>query len=120
MYLRAVCLSLVCSLGFGCAHPGPPLSEPAKITDSTRAVSCGKGTELSRGTSFQTYTAAWCQRPDGTRHGEYVDWWENGMKKSAGMYREGRRDGVWTFFREGGEVDSRLEYRDGAQPPPAP
>ncbi len=118
MCIRSVFLGFVCLFAFGCAHQVPPLSEPVKITDSTKAVSCGKGTELSRGTSFQTYTAAWCQRADGTRHGQYVDWWENGMKKSAGMYREGRRDGIWTFFRETGEVDSQIEYRDGVQPPP--
>ena len=96
----------------GCAH-SVPLSESAKITDSTRAVTCGKGTELSRGVTYQTYTSAWCQRPEGVKHGEFVDWWENGQKKSAGLYREGRRNGVWTFFRETGEVDSRIEYRDG-------
>ena len=96
----------------GCAH-SVPLAESAKITDSTKAVTCGKGTELSRGVSYQTYASAWCQRPEGVKHGEFVDWWENGQKKSAGLYREGRRNGVWTFFRETGEVDSRIEYRDG-------
>ena len=63
--------------------------------------------------TLMTYTSAWCQRPEGVKHGEFVDWWENGQKKSAGLYREGRRNGVWTFFRETGEVDSRIEYRDG-------
>ncbi len=93
--------------------PQRAASESAKITDSTKAVTCGKGTELSRGVTYQTYTSAWCQRPEGVKHGEFVDWWENGQKKSAGLYREGRRNGVWTFFRETGEVDSRIEYRDG-------
>jgi len=107
--LTVTAFSLLCA----CAHSHVPLTEPARITDPAKAVTCQKGTELSRGVSFQTYISAWCQRPDGVKHGEFVDWWENGNKKSAGMYREGRREGVWTFFRETGEVDSRIEYRDG-------
>ena len=115
---RSTVTSFVLLLG-ACAHQSPPIGEPARITDSTKAVTCGKGTELSRGVSYQTYVSAWCQRPDGTKHGEFVDWWENGNKKSAGTYREGRREGQWTFFRESGEVDSRMEYRDGVAMPPA-
>lgn len=107
--LTVTAFSLLCA----CAHSHVPLTEPARITDPAKAVTCPKGTELSRGVSFQTYISAWCQRPDGVKHGEFVDWWENGNKKSAGMYREGRREGVWTFFRETGQVDSQIEYRDG-------
>lgn len=97
----------------GCVAPKKlRLSEPAVITDSEKAVTCERGTRLSRGTSFQRYTSAWCEKPDGTRHGPFIDWWENGQKKTAGLYKEGRRDGVWTFFRETGEVDSQTEYRE--------
>ena len=110
---RSVAVTTLALWFVACAHSSPPLNEPARITDSTKAVTCQRGTELSRGVSYQTYVSAWCQRPDGTKHGQFVDWWENGNKKSAGTYSEGRREGVWTFFRETGEADSHIEYRDG-------
>lgn len=100
----------VWALGCATVKP-PPLGEPGKITDPQKAVLCEKGTRLSRGVAFSTYTSAWCERTDGTRHGPYLDWWENGQKKAAGVYKDGRRDGTWTFFRETGEVDSQIEYR---------
>ncbi len=43
--LTVTAFSLLCA----CAHSHVPLTEPARITDPAKAVTCQKGTELSRG-----------------------------------------------------------------------
>ena len=82
--------------------------------DANRAVSCPHGTVFAAGQTQGRLSAVWCERPDGRRHGPYIEWWENHQKKSSGLYQDGVRQGVWTFFVPSGQRDSQIEYRNGA------
>lgn len=81
--------------------------------DPARAVACPSGTLPARGVAFGTYTSVWCEKKDGTKHGPYLEWWENGQKKSVGQYSNGTRDGRWEFYRDNGQPDSTVEFRAG-------
>ena len=102
----------------------------AACSASARAIACPSGTMPARGVAYGTYTSVWCEKKDGTKHGPYLEWWENGTKKSVGQYQNGTRDGRWEFYRDSGQPDSTVEFRAGvpvrtqeapqaATPPPA-
>lgn len=110
-----------------------PTPRPDQLApnDPARAIACPSGTMPARGVAYGTYTSVWCEKKDGTKHGPYLEWWENGLKKSVGQYQNGTRDGRWEFYRDSGQLDSTVEFRAGvpvrtqeapqsATPPPAP
>lgn len=63
--------------------------------------------------------AAWCQRPDGTRDGPYLEWHElvthhdRPRRALEGQYENGREQGVWVQYYETGAVSRRETYLDG-------
>ena len=60
---------------------------------------CPPGTTLASGKGDEHEAKAeWCARPDGTRHGRYVGYWENGAPSSMGEIRDGKREGMWRSF----------------------
>ena len=68
-------------------------------------------------------STVYCERPTGVRHGPFLEWWPNKVKKSAGNYKEGQRDGVWSFFTQTGELESQVTYQGDkpvTMPAPAP
>lgn len=96
------------------------LDQPGLIQDANAAIRCPHGTAVAAGQTQGRLSAVWCEKPDGRRHGPYLEWWENHQKKSAGMYQDGVRHGVWSFFLMNGQRDSQVEYRNGeAVSPPA-
>jgi antitoxin component YwqK of YwqJK toxin-antitoxin module len=44
------------------------------------------------------------------KNGKYVERWPNGKVKLEGFYRDGIRDGYWTWFRKNGKVQARVRY----------
>lgn len=46
------------------------------------------------------------------RHGEWVEYHENGRKSAQGAYQAGERVGVWTHWDQDGKVVSRREPLD--------
>jgi hypothetical protein len=75
---------------------------------------CPSGTKLTTGKGdAPDPKAEWCARPDGTRHGRYVGFWDNGSKSVEGEIRDGKRDGKWQSFYQHGEVVSEGRYVDG-------
>jgi hypothetical protein len=75
---------------------------------------CPGGTKLESGKGDEHEARAeWCARPDGTRHGKYIGFWEKGAKSSEGELREGKREGTWRSFYEHGEVVSEGRYVAG-------
>lgn len=36
------------------------------------------------------------------RHGYYKSFWQNGNRKEEGAFKEGKKDGTWTFFADSG------------------
>jgi hypothetical protein len=95
------------------------LAQPGTVMDANAAVHCPRGTAFAAGQTQGRLSAVWCERPDGRRHGPYIEWWENHQKKGAGLYEDGTRQGVWTFFLSNGQRDSQIEYRNGVVVSPA-
>lgn len=93
--------------------PLPPIDQPGVVTDANAAIRCERGTVFAAGQTQGRLSAVWCERPDGRRHGPYLEWWENHQKKGAGSYRDGVRHGTWTFFLPSGQRDSQIEYVNG-------
>jgi antitoxin component YwqK of YwqJK toxin-antitoxin module len=50
---------------------------------------------------------------DGKRVGEYIEWHENGQKKSEGSYKDGKRVGEYIEWHENGQKKSEGSYKDG-------
>lgn len=110
------------ALGLGaCASspPLPPIDQPGVVADANAAIRCDRGTVFAAGQTQGRLSAVWCERPDGRRHGPYIEWWENHQKKGAGNYRDGMRHGTWTFFLPSGQRDSQIEYVNGEAVQPA-
>jgi len=95
----------------------PPASAPAAAPASPSAPPsrCPPGTAFTRGPAESEHEsgAEWCARPDGTRHGHYVTFWERDRKAAEGDYVAGKRVGKWTRYFRHGEVVSEELYRDG-------
>ena len=50
---------------------------------------------------------------NGKKDGHFTYWFENGQKMQQGNYQAGKLDGLWIFWdREGKEID-RATYKDG-------
>lgn len=47
---------------------------------------------------------------EGTKHGKYLCYYKDGKKKTEGKYVDGKRDGIWKWWNEKGEVSYQLEY----------
>jgi hypothetical protein len=124
----SLALCALVSLGASAGCTRTPTPDQLPPNDPARAISCPSGTMPARGVAYNTYTSVWCEQKDGAKQGPYLEWWENGTKKATGQFKDGVRDGRWTFFRENGQIDSNVEYRGGApvsgevppplQPPP--
>lgn len=110
--------SVLLGLGLGaCAATNETtlsqLEQPGQVLDANAALHCPRGTVMAAGQTQGRLSAVWCEKPDGQRHGPYLEWWENHQKKSVGLYRDGLRQGLWTFFLMDGQRDSQIEYRNG-------
>jgi antitoxin component YwqK of YwqJK toxin-antitoxin module len=55
-------------------------------------------------------TAAACMKPDGTRHGRAMTWYENGSPASEGEYRDGLKEGEWLFWHPNGQLSGRGSF----------
>lgn len=113
----------LCALGLSIGCSRTPTPDQLPPNDPARAITCPSGTMPARGVAYNTYTSVWCEQKEGAKHGPYLEWWENGTKKATGQFKDGVRDGRWTFFRENGQIDSNVEYKGGAPvsgevPPP--
>ena len=51
---------------------------------------------------------------DGTPHGTWVEWFENGNKMSEMIYEKGLPTGTWTWWYENGKKKSELRYENGS------
>ena len=100
-------------------------------------LQCAGGTER-HGTETDT-GQAWCERPNGAKHGPFVEvalngrlvlrgqyvnnrregpwlaWYPSGNRKWVGWYRDGRRHGNWYETSDGGALFEAGQYTDGAR-----
>jgi phenylacetic acid degradation operon negative regulatory protein len=47
------------------------------------------------------------------KHGPFVDWYENGRKRSEGGYDQGKPDGTWRYWDADGHLTEERAYRGG-------
>ena len=50
---------------------------------------------------------------NGKREGVWTFWHKNGQKRSEGPYKAGEQEGVWTFWYENGNVMKAVTYKNG-------
>lgn len=74
-------------------------------------ITCPEGT-VARDEST---TATWCERPDGKRHGPYLELYPDGSERTKGQHREGVRDGEWLGMWTDGKQRS-VEHYDRGKP----
>ena len=56
---------------------------------------------------------SWCEAADGGRHGLYRAIYPSGTDMVAGQYESGRRDGLWRYWDEAGEIMAFEHYKLG-------
>lgn len=67
---------------------------------------------------LKKFTEKWCQtvdaKGDRVRYGPYVELYEKGHKKESGQYAStGSRDGTWTRWYPGGQLEATITYDNG-------
>ncbi len=58
--------------------------------------------------------AIWCEQ-DGMKHGPHATWHPNGRPASAGLYRDGKREGVWLRYHAKGGLEASASFRGDLQ-----
>ena len=49
------------------------------------------------------------------RFDHVTEWHASGQKESEGHYKEGERDGLWTWWDEHGNITEQVTYRNGGE-----
>ncbi len=49
---------------------------------------------------------------DGKQEGLWTYWDENGQKTGEGEYKDGKREGLGTYWHANGQKSAEVEYRD--------
>jgi len=85
----------------GCASSSlPPVSAPPP--GAFTAQDCPQGTVFHRSEKyweeFASWPAQWCARPDGTKHGPWTEWHEDGHPRRIGLYVNGAPEGRWLVW----------------------
>ena len=44
---------------------------------------------------------------------KFERYYENGQKEKEGTYKDGEKDGLWTYWNENGQKKSEVTYKDG-------
>ena len=52
---------------------------------------------------------------DGKEDGLWTYWWKNGKKESEGTFKNGKKDGKWTDWYENGQKKEEETYKDGVK-----
>ena len=52
---------------------------------------------------------------DGKKDGKWTEWYENGQKKSGGYYKDGKKHGKYTVWYENGQKEAEVNYKDGKE-----
>jgi hypothetical protein len=95
-------------LVLACDRRGPASASPE---GTPPPLSCPAGTTLQTESS----TASWCVRPDGRRHGPYLERYPEGNERTRGQHTDGVRDGEWRGSWADGKPRS-VEHYDRGKP----
>ncbi len=50
---------------------------------------------------------------DDKKHGKWITYYQNGMKRSEGNYAQGKKEGLWVHYHKNGNVESKASFSDG-------
>lgn len=126
-----ISLGFLEALALGCgACGGPPsagLSPPAVGVESRAGTGlasapfeCPPGTQKVRRPPAYTLAAyaLACQRPDGSWHGPWQEWFDNGRLAAQGQYEDGFEEGSWTLWYANGHEWMQGAYHRGKKQGP--
>jgi len=80
----------------------------------TRVDPCPPGARL-QGAAPPTGMRVWCETPAGSHEGPASSFYDDGVRRSDAMYRDGRMHGAWRQFHPDGRVRSEGEYIEGRE-----
>ncbi len=99
-------------LGAGVAFAAAPdkdaLKCPKDTVQKASIMPCKPGDDCD-----SAHKTLWCARPDGMRHGPQRSWFDHGERKtprSTGQYKDGRKEGKWTWWYRNGKRRSVGAY----------
>ena len=90
-------------------------TEPRKAVSqmpSIGEITCPPGTMVFGGAPPKAYRK-FCQRKDGTRHGQYARWHSNGQPREHAEYKDGKLHGKYFSWYESGVIELEGEYAHG-------
>jgi hypothetical protein len=95
--------------------PAPGRSEEfaERFLRGDASASCPPGATLSGARPPKGF-ALWCEQ-DGVKHGPYAAWHPNRRPATAGLYRYGRREGVWLRYSAKGGLEASASFRNDLQ-----
>jgi len=62
---------------------------------------------------YGTYVGGEYSVLDGKKHGSYKRWYESGILKTEGTYKDGERDGVWIEYTPLGDPKIKKTWENG-------
>lgn len=86
-------------------------ASPDGSTPRSPRITCPQGTAARD----ESTTATWCERPDGRRHGPYLERYPDGSERTRGQHVDGMRDGEWIGSWTDGKRRS-VEHYDRGKP----
>jgi len=103
-----IAAAVLFATAIGCGSTTTSIPEPSL----TGEVSCPSGTKLKQD-GFAMAFETWCEKADGTLHGPMVSRYDSGQLKEIGTYRDGKREGRWTYWAPDGTLAAKLEFKQG-------
>lgn len=103
--LRDAAALLLALLALGCRDRSARAAEP----HSQDARPSGRWAHLEPQVERLKAEGGWTDRIEGPS----TEFWPNGVRKSEGELKDGRRTGLWKFWYESGQLRWQGEYRDG-------
>jgi hypothetical protein len=58
--------------------------------------------------------ALWCEQA-GVKHGPHATWHPNGLPATAGLFRDGQREGVWRRYSAKGDLETSASFQNDLQ-----
>ena len=117
--MKALLLAAVCAATAGTGCKALQTAHDVFVYATTP---CPYGTEYVVSTETGTpglrkFAEKYCQardaKGDAVRYGPYVELYEKGHKRESGQYADGKRDGGWSRWYPGGQVEAQIRYDHG-------
>ena len=94
---RVLAVLVLCAGANGCSRSPPRCPDGARLHGRTPPAG----------------TLEWCAKPDGEKHGRWVEWYPGGKRKSEGQFVDGKMEGRWVSYFDTGEKQLEGGYRGG-------